>query len=88
MEYACMVWSTYTKKNIQILKAVQRRAARFVKNDYSNFSSVMAMMQDLERPTLEERKWVTKVTFYHGAWADQRLPPVLQIVCYPVNNWL
>ena len=23
---------------------------------------------------------------YHGAWADQRLPTVLQIFCYPVNN--
>ena len=25
---------------------------------------------------------------YHGALADQRLPPVLQIICYPVKNWL
>ena len=62
MEYACTVWSPYTKKNIQILEVVQRRAARFVNNDYSNFSSVTAMMQDLEWPTLEERRWVTKVT--------------------------
>ena len=28
------------------------------------FSSVTAMMQDLEWPTLEERRWVTKVTSY------------------------
>ena len=62
MEYARTVWSPHTKKNIQILEAVQRRAARFVKNDYSNFSSVTAMMQDLEWPTLEERRWVIKVT--------------------------
>ena len=62
MEYASTVWSPHTKKNIQILEAVQRRAARFVKNDYSNFSSVTAMMQDLEWLTLEERRWVIKVT--------------------------
>ena len=31
MEYACTVWSPYTRKNIQGLEAVQRRAARFVK---------------------------------------------------------
>ena len=62
MEYACTVWLPYTKKSIQILEALQRRAARFVKNDYSNFSSVTAMLQDLEWPTLEEGRWVTKVT--------------------------
>ena len=25
---------------------------------------------------------------YHGAWADQKLLPVLQIICYPINNQL
>ena len=55
MEYACTVWSPYTRKNIQGLEAVQRRAAHFVKNDYRFTSSVTAMLQDLEWPTLEER---------------------------------
>ena len=27
-----------------------------------------------------------QVILYHGAWVNQRLPPVLQILCYPVNN--
>ena len=82
MEYACTVWSPYTKKNIQILEAVQRRAfaARFVKNDYSNFSSVTAMMQDLEWPTLEERRWVTKVTMLFKVLND--------IVCIPADQYL
>ena len=56
MEYACTVWSPYTRKNIQSLEAVQRRAARFVKNDFKFTSSVTAMLQDLEWPTLEERR--------------------------------
>ena len=83
MEYACTVWSPYTKKNIQILEAVQRRAARFVNNDYSNLSSVTAMIQDLEWPTLEERRWVTKVTMLFKILnnivyipADQYLIPI------------
>ena len=80
MEYACTVWSPHTKKNIQILEAVQRRAARFVKNDYSNFSSVTAMMQDLEWPTLEERRWVIKVTMLFKILND--------IVCIPADQYL
>ena len=56
MEYAGTSGHPIQKKNIQILEAVQRRAARFVKNNYSNFSSVTDMMRDLEWPTLEERR--------------------------------
>ena len=80
MEYACRVWSPYTKKNIQTFETVQRRAARFVKNDYFNFSSVTAMMQDLEWPTLEERRWVTKVTMLVKILND--------IVCIPADQYL
>ena len=25
-------------------------------------------------------------TLYHGVWVDQRLLPVLQIICYLINN--
>ena len=80
MEYACTVWLPYAKKNIQILEAVQRRAARFVKNDYSSFSIVTAMMQDLEWPTLEERRWVSKVTMLFKILND--------IVCIPADQYL
>ena len=62
MEYACTVWSPHTRKNIQSLEAVQRRAACFVKNDYRFTSSVTAMLQNLEWPTLEERRWAIKAT--------------------------
>ena len=82
MEYACTVWSPYTK-NIQILEAVKRRAARFVNNDYSNLSSVTVMIQDLEWPTLGERRLVTKVTMLFKILnnivdipADQYLIPI------------
>ena len=34
MEYATFVWSPHTAANINKLKAVQRRAARFVMSNY------------------------------------------------------
>ena len=43
------------QENMQGLEAVERRAAHFVKNDYKFTSSVTAMLQDLEWPTLDER---------------------------------
>ena len=56
MEYTCTVWSPYTKISKYLKQYKELRVVRFVNNDYSNFSSVTAMMQDLEWPTLEERR--------------------------------
>ena len=30
LEYACQVWSPYTKRNIRALEQVQRKATRFI----------------------------------------------------------
>ena len=35
LEYCAAVWNPHTTRNINKIKAVQRRAARFVKNDFS-----------------------------------------------------
>ena len=80
MEYACTVWSPFTRKNIQGLEAVQRRAARFVKNDYRFTSSVTAMLQDLEWPTLEERRWAIKATMLFKI--------LHHLVCIPADQYL
>ena len=56
MEYAAQIWDPYTKDNIQLLEAVQRRAARFVCNKYSRHESVTSMLQDLDWPLLEQRQ--------------------------------
>ena len=60
VEYANTVWSPYTKQNISLLKAVQRRAARFVFCEFSYSSSVTSMLQKLGWPTLEQRRWISK----------------------------
>ena len=40
VEYASSVWSPYTKENINKIEMLQRRAARWVTNDFSPYSSV------------------------------------------------
>ena len=65
MEYAAPIWDLYTKDNIQLLEAVQRRAARFVCNKYSRYESVTSMLQDLEWPLLEQRRAESRLTLFH-----------------------
>jgi len=79
VEYASTVWDPHTKSNIQKLERVQRQAARFVKNDFSYYSSVSKMLQDLQWESLEHRRAKVKaIMIYrilHGliaipAWPD------------------
>ena len=56
MDYSCVVWDPYLRKNIDKLEHIQRRAARFVKNDYRRDSNVTAMLQDLKWQPLADRR--------------------------------
>ena len=47
VEYTTVAWSPHTKKEIDYIESVQRRAARFVNNDYSRYSSVSSMLTNL-----------------------------------------
>jgi hypothetical protein len=48
----------YTHDNINKLEMVQRRAARYVQNNYHNTSSVTSMIDTLGWPTLAERRYL------------------------------
>ena len=48
LEYASTVWSPHIKADINKLEMIQRRAARFVLNNYSRFASVTRMLDALK----------------------------------------
>ena len=54
VENGSTVWSPYTKEKDKIEK-VQRRAARWVSNDYSTYNSVTEVMSNLGWRSLENR---------------------------------
>ena len=56
LEYACNVWCPHYNKDIQLIEAVQRRAARFCMNCYSRYESVTSMLEKLKWPTLTDRR--------------------------------
>jgi len=47
MDCCSTVWSCYIQCNINKAEVIQRHAARFVLNDYSQYSSVTAMLDRL-----------------------------------------
>ena len=53
LEYANVAWNPGTQQNKDSLQKVQRRAARFVSNDFSPSSSVTSMLNDLKWDNIE-----------------------------------
>ena len=70
LEYAGTVWDPYQDDHIRAVEKVQRRAARWVGNDFYPFSSVEEMLNNLEWPTLQTRRKRARLTmfykFHHG----------------------
>ena len=56
LEYASTVWCPWQQGLSAMLEKVQRRAARFVLNDYSHHSSVTNMLSRLQWDSLEFRR--------------------------------
>ena len=65
LEYASAVWDPYHVGDISELEKVQRRAARWVLNDYGRFSSVSLMLDQLKWPTLQIRRKLSRLQILH-----------------------
>jgi hypothetical protein len=65
LEYCTSVWSPHTEKLKSKLEQVQHRAARYVTNRYHNTSSVSAMLNHLQLPTLEHRRNLNRITMLY-----------------------
>ena len=63
LEYCNSVWDPHTAVLSSKLDAVQRRAARFVLNDYSSYSSVTDMLIKLDWPTLKSRRTQERLVY-------------------------
>ena len=59
LEYCCTVWNPYTRKEVTKTENIQRRAARFVSNNYGQWKSVSAMINNLHWDTLEKRRQIS-----------------------------
>ena len=60
LEYAATVWDPHTDINIAKLERAQRRAARFVRNDYNYTSSATEMMRAIEWESFQQHRHQAK----------------------------
>ncbi|KAI8520508.1 hypothetical protein Bbelb_002620 [Branchiostoma belcheri] len=62
LEYACPVWDPHTSDQVGRVEAVQRRAARYVYNNYRRTASVTEMLGNLRWQSLEHRRKMARLT--------------------------
>ena len=67
LEYASSAWSPWLKQDILELEKVQRRAARFVNNNYWPMASVTEMISTLNWETLENRRQKARLCMMYKA---------------------
>ena len=78
LEYASCVWNPLTQCNIDKIEMVQRRAARFVHNDYSRFSHVSPLIKALGWDSLVCRRLTNQVFMFYKIYTGLvgiSLPP-------------
>ena len=69
LEYGCLIWDSYTSKDIDELESIQKRITRFIKQDYKSRESgcVTNMLKDLELKPLQERRKHIRLTMFYKA---------------------
>ena len=81
LEYAASVWDPHQAYLINKLEMVQRRAARFVMNDYAATSSVTSMLNNLQWSSLQQRRRSSRLTLLYKALNQQSaidIPPYVK----------
>ena len=63
LEYGCCAWDPHIQKQIKDIESIQKRAARFVKNEYSTTpGTVTNLLNVLKWPPLQKRRKVARLT--------------------------
>ena len=88
LEYGATIWDPYTQTEINRLEGVQRRAARFITQDYKSRDPgcVTRMLNDLQLPPLQTRRKHLRLAFMYkiAEGLVPAIPPDSQLK--PVRN--
>ena len=80
LEYSAAIWDPHAQVLIDKLESIQRRAIRFIKNDYSTYHSVSVMMSELGIKPLSIRRKIARLTNFHKARVGHLAIPIHDIL--------
>ena len=77
VEYAAFVWSPWLARDKAQIERVQCRAAHYVYNTYSRYSSITAMLQSLDWESLESCRFNMCLCIIYKAYYNLAMFPLL-----------
>ena len=83
--HACAIWSPYYQCNIHQVETVQRRAARYVMNNFNSYASVSEMIATLGWPTLEQRRKTLRTIMMYKIVNNLVEVPILMVSSSHLN---
>ena len=89
-EYATAVWDPFRQNQVEKLEAIQSRAVRFLKHDYSYNTSVYKLKKSLSLGLLSERRKCLCLQILHkSVYNDIALPipPYYQLSIRETRNY-
>ncbi len=90
MDYSSIVWDPYLLKDINALEKVQKRAARYISNNYSDRTpgSMTRILEDLDFISLQDRRKNLRLAFLYKLTNNQipAMPPQDFITSYHLEQ--
>lgn len=86
LEYASSVWDPSAQKFVDKLESIQRRAARFVMNNYERTSSVTDMLHTLGWQSLEQRRKISRLSMMFKVKNDLAHCPIIKSKLHPLPS--
>ena len=83
LEYSSTVWDPYLAQDIDKIEMVQRRGARYVKQEFHHMASVTALLKDLQWPELAERRREARLALMYKIIHGKVAIPVDDILKQP-----
>ena len=71
LEYAASCWDPHRQKDIDTLEAVQRKAARFISNNFRRRTSVTARLTNLDLQSLQQRREASRLSMLYKLHHNQ-----------------
>ena len=86
-EYTSSAWDPHLQKHIQQIEMVQRRAARFIKSNYSRDPGTVTtlLLEQLELPPLSTRRKIACITLLHKAIHEKVAIPIPSYIIKPTR---
>jgi hypothetical protein len=89
VEYSSIIWNPQQKTQIKQIEQIQRNAARFVMKkpfNYKNPGSVTTLIQQLNWPTLEQRRYSVDLVYMYKVVHNLVAIPVLYLPNPSIRN--